>query len=53
MFSILMACFLPGSDLSKDFLTSAGQLEKSLLACHDWPESSVTEKGFTPGGKQG
>ena len=29
-----------------------GHLEKSLLACHDWPARSVTARDLTPGGEE-
>jgi hypothetical protein len=32
-------------------LTTHGPLEKSLLACRDWPARSVTARDFTPGGE--
>jgi hypothetical protein len=28
------------------------QLEKSLLACRDWPARSVTARELTPGGEE-
>ncbi|MFN9661132.1 MAG: hypothetical protein ACK6BC_12315 [Cyanobacteriota bacterium] len=33
-------------------LATYGHLEKSLLACRNWPARSVTARDFTPGGEE-